>query len=123
MAPWIFTVLTKPKLFLCHHKGLCVIIYLDDILVLTHSKHAGKRAQPFLCSLLICLVLHINLAKSDLHLTQCFPFLGPCLNTVDISDSLSSDKLTEGKLLAQALLQRQPVTACQVSGKGHLLCQ
>ena len=52
-APWVFTSLTKPILFLCHHKGLCIVIYLDDILVLVHSKQAGKRAGLFLCSLLV----------------------------------------------------------------------
>ena len=33
-APRVFTALTKPILFLCHHKGFCIVIYLDDILVL-----------------------------------------------------------------------------------------
>ena len=28
-APRVFTSLTKPILFLCHHKGLCIVIYLD----------------------------------------------------------------------------------------------
>ena len=45
-----FTSLTKPILFLCQHKVVHVIIYFDDILALTHSKHAGKRAWT-LCSL------------------------------------------------------------------------
>ena len=44
-APRVFTSLTKPILFLCCHKGLCIVIYLDDILVLVHSKWAGKRAH------------------------------------------------------------------------------
>ena len=29
-APRVFTSLTKPILFLCHHKGLHIVIYLDD---------------------------------------------------------------------------------------------
>ena len=36
-APRVFMFLTKPILFLCHHKGLHIVIYLDDILVLIHS--------------------------------------------------------------------------------------
>ena len=55
-APRVFTSLMKPILFLCHHKGLCIVIYLDDILVLVHSKCADKRAHLFLCSLLAILV-------------------------------------------------------------------
>ena len=87
-APRAFTSLTKPILFLCHHKGLCIVIYLDDILVLVCSKQAGKRACLFLCSLLVCLGLHINFSKLDLCLSQSFTFLGLCLDTVCMSVSL-----------------------------------
>ena len=66
-APRAFTFLTKPILFLCHCKGMCNAIYLDDILVLACSKWAGKRAHLFLCSLSVHLGLHINFSKSDLH--------------------------------------------------------
>ena len=52
-APRVFTSLTKLILFLWHHKGLRIVIYLDDILVLVCSKWAGKRARLFLCSLLV----------------------------------------------------------------------
>ena len=54
-APRVFTALTKPILFLCHHKGFRIVIYLDDILVLVHSKQAGKMAHSYLCSLLVFL--------------------------------------------------------------------
>ena len=63
IAPRDFMSLTKPILFLCHHKGLHIVIYLDEILVLIHSKWAGKRAHLFLCSLLVHLDLHINFSK------------------------------------------------------------
>ena len=56
-APRVFTSLTKPILFLCHCKGLHIVIYLDDILVLVCSKWAGKRACLFLHSLLVHLGL------------------------------------------------------------------
>ena len=75
-APRVFTSLTKPILFLCHCKGLHIVIYLDDILVLVRSKWAGKRAHLFLCSLLVHLGLHINFSKSDLCLSQSLPFWG-----------------------------------------------
>ena len=75
-APRVFTSLTKPILFLYHCKGLHIVIYLDDILVLVHSKWVGKRAHSFLCSLLVCLGLHINFSKLDLCLSQTFPFWG-----------------------------------------------
>ena len=113
-APRVFTSLTKPILFLCCHKGLHIVIYLDDILVLVHSKWAGKRAHLFLCSLLVRLGLHINFSKSDLHLSQSFTFLGLCWDTVCMSVSLTLDKLADIQQLALALLQTPHVTVRKV---------
>ena len=53
----VLSALTYPILFLCWHKGYNIVIYLHDNLVLVHSKQVDKRAQLFLCSLLICLGL------------------------------------------------------------------
>ena len=47
----VFTTLITPIVFLSHHKCLHIIIYLDNIQVLMHTKHAGTRAQTFFCSL------------------------------------------------------------------------
>ena len=106
--------LTKPIFFLCHHKHLHIVIYLDDILVLVCSKWAGKRAHLFLCSLLVCLGLHINFSKSDLCLTQTFCFLGLCWDTVHMSVSLPLDQVADIQQLALSLLWTQHVTVCMV---------
>ena len=42
--PRVFTALTKPILLLCQCKGFCIVVYLDDVLVLVHSNWVGKRA-------------------------------------------------------------------------------
>ena len=112
-APWVFTALTKPILFLCCCKGFHTVIYLDDILVLVHSKQAGRRAHSFLCSLLVRLGLHINFSKSELCLTQTF-FLGLWWDTVHMSVSLPPDKLADIQQWALSLLQSQHVTVYQV---------
>ena len=113
-APRVFTSLTKPILFLCHCKGLHIVIYLDDILVLVRSKRAGKRARLFLCSLLVRLGLHINFSKSDLCLSQSFTFLGLCWDTVHMSVSLPPDKLADIQQLALSLLHTPHVKVCKV---------
>ena len=113
-APHVFTALTKPILFLCHHKGFCIVIYLDDKLVLVCSKWAGKGACLFLCSLLVCLGLHINFSMSDLCLSQTFCFLGLCWDTVHMSVSLPPDNLTDIQQLALSLFQTQHMTVCRV---------
>ena len=113
-APRVFMALIKPILFFCHCKGFHIVIYLNDILVLVHSKQAGKRAYLFLCSLLVCLSLHINFFKSDLCLSQTFCFLGLCWDTVLMTVSLPPDKLAHIQWLALSLLQAQHVTVHRV---------
>ena len=113
-APRVFMLLTKRILFLWHHKGLCIVIYLDDILVLVCSKWVGKRACLFLCSLFVCLGLHINFSKSDLHLSQTFSFFGLCWDTVCMLVSLPPDKLTDIQQLALSLLWTPHVTVRKV---------
>ena len=96
------------------HKGLCIVIYLHDILVLICSKQAGKRAHLFLCSLLVRLGLHINFSKLDLHLSQSFTFWGLCWDTVCMSVSLPPDKLADIQQLALSLLWPPHVTVRKV---------
>ena len=79
-APRVFMPLTKPILFLCHCKGFFIVIYLDDILVLLHCKWVGKMAHLFLCSLLVCLWLHIYFFQVWPSLLSDFLFLGVLLH-------------------------------------------
>ena len=46
-APRVFMSLTKPILFLCCHKGFHIVINLDDILVLIHSKWVSTGCACF----------------------------------------------------------------------------
>ena len=101
-------------MFLCHCKGLHIVIYLNDILVLVCSKQVGKWAHLFLCSFLVHLGLHINFLKSDLCLSQTFTFLGLCWDTVPMSVSLPPDKLADIQQLAVSLLWTTHGTVCKV---------
>ena len=89
-------------------------MYLDDILVLVCSKWAGKGVQSLLCSLLVCLGLHINFSKSYLCLTQTFCFLGQCWDTVHMSVSLPPDKLAD---------IQHSLSSHVLFMQGHFLCQ
>ena len=75
-APRVFTSLTKPILFLCHCKGFCIFIYLDDILVLVRSKRAGKRACLF-CVPCWSLLVYISIFPSQTFASlSLLPFWG-----------------------------------------------
>ena len=108
-APMVFTSLIKHIPFLCRYKGFHDEIYLDNTMVLTPSKHTSKRAQIFLCSLLVHLRLHIIFPMLNLTSFGTF-FLGLCWEIVDMSVSLPTDKFLQIQHLAHSLLQRQPVT-------------
>ena len=85
-----------------------------------------------MCSLLVCLGLHIIFSKSDLCLSLSFTFLGLCWDTVHMSVSLPPDKLADFQQLALSLLWTPYVTVCRVmsflgkakfytTGHSHLL--
>ena len=72
----VFTLLTKPILFLCCYKGLCIVIYLDDILVLIHSKWVDKRACLFLCSFLVYISIFPSLTFASLRPLLSWGYVG-----------------------------------------------
>ena len=112
-APRVFTLHTKPTLTPCCHKGLCFIIYLDDILVLTPNMLARELKLSFV---LFWFVLDYILMSPSLTFISPsnFPFLSLCRNKVDTIISLPSAKLNEIQQLAHSLLNWQPVTGHQV---------
>ena len=78
-APRGFMALTKPVLFLCHHKGFCIVIYLDNILVLICSKQADKRAC-FFCvpywSMLVYILIYTSLTFASLRPIVSWGYVG-----------------------------------------------
>ena len=119
-ATRVFKVITKSVLFLCHHKGFHIVIYLDDILFLLHSKLADRRAFSFLCSLLVHLGLLINFPNLTFTSLRFLFFGGLCWDTVHMSVSLPPDKLAYIKQLALSLLQPnlfQSVGSCSFQAR------
>ena len=94
IGPRAFTSIMKPILFLCQCKCFCFIISLDDILVLIHSKHVGKRAWLFFCSLLVWFGLCINFPGLNFTLVSgfvswdCFGIGCMCLYLCHLINSL-----------------------------------
>jgi hypothetical protein len=42
-APWSFTKILKPLVAFLRRKGIRIIVYLDDFLILNHSKEGAER--------------------------------------------------------------------------------
>ena len=75
-APRTFTKLLKPVAAFLRKKGIRVLIYLDDFLLLAQTKEEATRNTQMLVALLQSLGFTVNLKKSSLTPTQMITFLG-----------------------------------------------
>ena len=107
---WFSLHLLKP-FFLCQCKGVFIPMYLDDILVLIHSKYANRRVQSYFAPSFVFWITHLFLQVRT-YLTHHFCFLGLCWDTVDMSVSLSSGEHLEIKQFTTSLLQTQSIRSC-----------
>ena len=72
----VFTELTKPLMRYLRKKGMIVIIYLDDLLILSGSEKMSSRDTQVVQALLIQLGFLINFEKSNTKPQQRFLYLG-----------------------------------------------
>lgn len=75
-TPCIITILTRAVTHHCRCRGIRVIFYLDDSIILACSRATAIVHQDFVMSLLSKLGFIINLQKSDLAPTCKYRFLG-----------------------------------------------
>ena len=74
-APFVFTKLTKPVVAFLRSMGICIVFYLDDILIIGSSEECGWNVDIALWVLRKA-GFFINLKKSSLILSQRFQYLG-----------------------------------------------
>ena len=74
-APWAFTKLLKPAVALLRSKGIRLVIYLNDILIMTPSEEVAIEAVSTVRSLLESLGFVINEQKSIFTTNQLMDFL------------------------------------------------
>ena len=75
-APWVFTKALKPALAMLRQKGVRLIAYMDDILLLAESKEMIHDHLEGMTYLLESLGFIINRKKSVLNPAQTLEFLG-----------------------------------------------
>ncbi|KAI8490473.1 hypothetical protein Bbelb_317410 [Branchiostoma belcheri] len=98
-APRVFTKVTKPILAVIRSRGIRIVIYLDDILVLGRTFAQCKENVDFVVSLLQSLGFLINREKSQLVPVQEIVFLGMVINSIHLTLSLPEDKGSGDSLL------------------------
>lgn len=109
-APRLFTKLMRVISWYCHQKGICIIFYLDDTVILARSRTQAIEHRNAVMSLLRKLGFLINLEKSDLAPTRQFTFLGLLWDSVMHSVTLTEEKCSKLHCGAQRLLRSHSVT-------------
>ena len=98
-APRIFTKLLKPvAAFLCK-RGVRMILYLDDFLILASTYQEAQSHTAIAVSLLESLGFTVNLEKSCLIPTQIITFLGFVIESTAETLSLPQEKVVKVKSL------------------------
>lgn len=80
-SPWILTRVLAPAIRQLRLQGISLIVYIDDILILSPNRSQCERDTRQAVRLLSSLGWTINLAKSVLVPTQRIEFLGIILDT------------------------------------------
>ena len=110
-APFVFTKLTKPVVAHLRVRGMSVIIYIDDILILAPSEAMARECVEFTAGLFTRLGFLINVERSIMNPVQIIEFLGFEINSIQLTWSIPKHKKEKIKISAETLLQEIPITA------------
>ena len=108
LAPFVFTALTKPIVAFLRARGIRVVFYLDDILIIGATKEECETNLAFVLHLLQSLGFLVNWKKSSLIPSQLFRFLGLEWDTRSGVIGLGEEKRLALHRRATAALQSAP---------------
>ena len=94
-VPRIFTKLLKPVAAFLRKRGVRMILYLDDFLILGSTYQEAQSHTAMAVSLLESLGFTVNLEKSCLIPTQIITFLGFVINSTVEALSLPQEKVVK----------------------------
>lgn len=114
-APRVFTKLLKPVAAYLRSKGLRIVMFLDDILVMDQSPSLLANQGCLIVNLLQNLGFAVNLEKSVLTPAQDLLFLGLSIDSRRLTLELPGEKLANLLDHLQQRLEQQRITARQVA--------
>ena len=103
-APRVFTKLMKPVVAMLRQRGVRLIIYLDDMLIIAESTSLALHHAASALNLLESLDFVVNYHKSQLIPSQQIEFLGFLVDSVSLSLQLPGEKLRKIRKRCQQLL-------------------
>ena len=114
-APRVFTKLLKSVLSVLRQRGIRLIAYLEDFLIMAESKQLALQHAATTLNILEGLGFVINYQKSLLIPSQQIEFLGYMVNSVSMSLTLPKDKLKKVQNHCQKLLDYPVTTVRELS--------
>jgi len=110
-APWVFTKTLRPALAILRERGIRIIAYIDDLLLLAESKDLILDQVTGMRYLLECLGFIVNTKKSILNPAQVMEFLGLSVDSLAMKIRLPPIKIKQIRAEACKLVKRDAVPA------------
>ena len=114
-APRVFTKLMKPVVGALRQRGIRLIIYLDDLLIMTESHDQALHHAASTLNLLEGLGFIVNYQKSQLLSSQKIEFLGFLIDSNTMTLQLPGEKLQKIRKKCQELLAMTTVSVRELS--------
>ena len=121
-APRIFTKLLKVPMSLLRRLNILIVIYLDDMLIIGRTREQTEIARDTVIFLLQHLGFVINLKKSDLFPKQRIEFLGLLIDSINLTLSLTQEKLMKVKSSCLLMQKAESVSILELTKLIGLLC-
>ena len=108
-------MLLKPVVATLRQLGIRLILYLNDMLILSRTKEEARQHLATILKLLVSLGFIVNLDKSVTEPTQVLGFLGFKLNSRLMTISLPGHKLHDLKKLARRMMKRETTSVQEIA--------
>ena len=110
-APRVFTNILKVPISLLHRLNIRILIYLDDMLLMSQSIERLVIVRDTVIFLLQHLGFVINLKKSVMEPVQTIEYLGLVINSIQITLSLTEEKVKGILRECKIIFLMQEITA------------
>ena len=117
-APRVFTKVLKPFVGSIRNKGIRLVIYLDDMAIISSSRELSSQEGAIVVQILESLGFIINREKSVLIPSQKIVFLGYVIDSLAMTVSLPEEKLNKLKEQTLSLWERPQ---CSIRELAHVV--
>ena len=124
-GPRVFTKLSKPFISYLQKEGICVAIYIDDLIIMSKNFESCVRHVQRVATLLDKLGFTINMKKSVFTPSQVIEFLGFIMDSKNMTVTLPFDKKSSIKTMCEQTLAKAILTIRHIAcllGKFNAAC-